>query len=73
MTPGRGRTAGAEWIGPDEDMRGVIRDAADTGALRKLLTTRIHPTMIEESWTRATAGEVPVDEVLRVFGSRALG
>ena len=73
MTSCRGRIAVAEWIGPDEDIRGVIRDAADTGALRKLLTTRIHPTMIEEGWTRAAAGEVPVDEVLRVFGSRALG
>ncbi len=73
MTTCRGRTAVAEWIGPDEDIRGVIREAADTGALRKLLTQRIHPTMIEEAWTRATAGEVPVDEVLRVFGSRALG
>lgn len=28
----------AEWIGSDEDIQGVIREAASTGALRKLLT-----------------------------------
>ncbi len=68
----RGRLAVAEWAGPDEDIRGVIRDTADAGMLRQLLVSRIRPTMIDEAWTRATAGEVPVEEVLRVFGSRAL-
>lgn len=62
----RGRRALAEWLPIDEEMRGLIRQSADSDRLERAMAARGFPTLAAAGVDMILAGMTTPEEIMRV-------